>query len=231
MSAEEITELFRTYADLNMYAKVDTVVRTINIDTITIEDYTFKTTMTEKPLEVKAKEVAEMIQKIREGRYNLITGYQEVNYSEGALKFMNAELQELELEYLRLFTGAAVSSYLTYTFIFLPTAENSGSAVPLFRLSRNSGISDGGGGGEQISIIIEPSGNTASVSSDITGKGLRYRIPEEAQVKVQYRGNVAAQIRTVIAQFGRVAALSADASNVEFDGETGGLKSVKLQSE
>jgi len=118
LSEDEIQAIFSKYAVLNLYARVDTVVRTINIDTITIQDYTFKTTMTNKPLEVKAREMADMIHRIREGRYNLLTGYQEVNYSEGALKFMNEELLALEEEYLRLFTGAVVKNELTYSFIF-----------------------------------------------------------------------------------------------------------------
>jgi hypothetical protein len=240
MSPDEIMEIFRNYADLNVYAKVDTIVRTINIDTITIENYTFRTTMTEKPLEVKAEETAAMIAKIREGCYNLLTGYQEVNYSEGTLKFMYDELQGLEEEYLRLFTGAVVTSYFTYSFTYLPTAENIGNTLPLFRLSKNSGIVEAGGAGEAVSIRIETSGNTAGVlaasgNSELISKnaqhGLFYRIPEEAEIKIFYRGNTAAQLRSIISQFGLVSALPANASNVEFDGRTGGLKSVKLEAE
>ncbi|RLD81458.1 MAG: hypothetical protein DRJ15_04275, partial [Bacteroidetes bacterium] len=46
MTEDEVRAMFSKYADLNLYPKVDTIVRTINIDTITIQDYTFKTTMT-----------------------------------------------------------------------------------------------------------------------------------------------------------------------------------------
>lgn len=240
MSPDEIMEIFRNYADLNMYAKVDTIVRTINIDTITIENYTFRTTITEKPLEVKAEETAEMIVRIREGRYNLLTGYQEVNYSEGTLKFMYDELQGLEEEYLRLFTGAVVTSYFTYSFTYLPTAESIGNTLPLFRLSKNSGIVEAEGAGEPVSIRIETSGNTAEVlavngSSELISNnmqhGLFYRIPEEAEIKILFRGTTAAQLRTIISQFGLVSALPANVSNIEFDGSTGGLKSLRLEAE
>ena len=230
---DEVMALFSKYADLNLYAKVDTIVRTINIDTITIENYTFKTTMTDKPLEVKAREVADMIHRIREGRYNLLIGYQEVNYSEGALKFMNEELLKLEEEYLRLFTGAVVKSNLTYSFIFLPGPENSGSSVPIFHLSEATGIAEGSGDGEQGMILVESHGNASAISSGEanSGAGLVYRIPEEAEVKLIYNGNTVAQIHTAISQFGRVASLPANVSNVEFDGSTGGLKSLKLKAE
>ena len=229
MSRDEVMDIFRHYADLNIYAKVDTIVRTINIDTITIEDYTFRTTMTAKPLEVKAAEVAGMIKKIREGRYNLLTGYQEVNYSEGALKFMNEELLNMEQEYLRLFTGAAVTSYLTYTFTYLPTEASIGNNITVFALSKTEGISKGGG--DQVSVNITLSGNTANISASNngTGNGIYYRLPEEAEVKILYQGKTAAQDRVAISQFGKLGVLPASASNVEFDGKTGGLKSVKFQ--
>ena len=233
MSDDEVMAIFSKYADLNLYAKVDTIVRTINIDTITIEDYTFKTTMTNKPLEVKAREVADMIHRVREGRYNLLTGYQEVNYSEGALKFMNEELLKMEEEYLCLFTGAVVKSNLTYSFTFLPTAENSGSSVPIFNFSESNGIAESNGGGGQAMILVESHGNTSVLASGEanSGGGLVYRIPEEAEVKLIYNGNTLAKINAAISQFGRVASLPAGVSNVEFDGETGGLRSIQLDAE
>ncbi len=233
MTEDEVRAMFSKYADLNLYPKVDTIVRTINIDTITIQDYTFKTTMTNKPLDVKAREVAEMIQKVREGRFNLINGYQEVNYSEGALKFMNDELLRMEEEYLRLFTGAVVTQELTFSLTFLPTPENNGNSVPIFNMSPESGISEGSGGGIQGFIRIESHGNTSAISNGPanTGGGLVYRIPDEAIVMLIYNGSTIAQTRAAISQFGRVASLPADASNVEFDGATGGLKSIQLDAE
>lgn len=240
MSPDEIMQIFRNYADLNMYAKIDTIVRTINIDTITIENYTFRTTMTEKPLAVKAEETAEMIASIREGRFNLLTGYQEVNYSEGAIRFMHDELKALEEEYLRLFTGAVVKSNFTFSFTHLPTTESIGKTLSLFRLSKNTGIVEAGGAGEPVSIMIETSGNTATVlvingSSELISNtaphGLFYRIPEEAEIKILFRGNTAAQLQTPISQFGLVSVLPTSVSNVEFDGSTGGLKSLKLEAE
>jgi hypothetical protein len=233
LSEDEVRDLFSMYADLNLYARIDTVIRTINIDTITIEDYTFKTTMTNKPLEVKARETADMIHRIREGRYNLLTGYQEVNYSEGAMRFMNQELLKLEEDYLRLFTGAVVESELTYSFSFLPTMENSGSNVPIFNMSSSNGIAEGSGNGIQGYIRVDSHGNTSAFAQGEAndGGGLVYRIPEKAVVQLVYNGNTITQIFAGISQFGRVASLPADVSNVEFDGETGGLRSIRLEAE
>jgi hypothetical protein len=232
-SPDEQREIFNKYADLNLYARIDTIVRTINIDTITIEDYTFKTTMTNKPMEVKAREVADMIHRVREDRYNLLTGYQEVNYSAEALKFMSDELLQLEQEYLRLFTGAVVVQELTYSFIFLPTPENNGTDVPIFNFSSAGGVSEGTGSGNQCYIRIDSHGSTAAIGGDEArnGGGLVYRIPEAAIVRLSYNGKVVTQLSTGISQYGKVASLPQGVSDVEFDEKTGGLKSVKLEAE
>lgn len=233
LSADEVREIFNKYADLNLYARIDTIVRTINIDTITIEDYTFKTTMTDKPLDVKAREVADMIHRVRDDRYNLLTGYQEVNYSVDALEFMSDELLKLEKEYLRLFTGAIVENDITYSFTFLPTPENNGINVPIFNFSTSNGITEGEGNGTQAYIRVDIHGSTAAIAGNNAneGGGLVYRIPEQAMVRLIYGGNTVSQIKTAISQYGKVASLPAGANNVEFDGETGGLKSVKIEAE
>ena len=139
----------------------------------------------------------------------------------------------MEEEYLCLFTGAVVKSNLTYSFTFLPTAENSGSSVPIFNFSESNGIAESNGGGGQAMILVESHGNTSVLASGEanSGGGLVYRIPEEAEVKLIYNSNTLAKIHAAVSQFGRVASLPADVSNVEFDGETGGLRSIQLDAE
>jgi hypothetical protein len=233
LGSEEVMEMFSKYAEMNLYPKIDTIVRTINIDTVTIEDYSFRTTIIDKPLEVKARETAEMISRIREGRYNLLTGYQEVNYSEGTIRFMNDELLALEKEYMQLFTGAVVRSELTYSFTFLPSEENVNENVAIFNFSTGKGISEGGGGGTQGFIRVENHGNTAAIARGEarSGGGLVYRIPENATVRFIYNGETVARVTLPVSQLGKVASLPPGASDVEFDGETGGLKSVGLEAE
>ena len=76
---DEISEIFRMDAGYNMYPKIDTIVRRISIDTMIVRDLSFRTSMQQKPLEEKARETAVMIGRIREDRYNLLIGFQEVN--------------------------------------------------------------------------------------------------------------------------------------------------------
>ncbi|MDT8394772.1 MAG: DUF4831 family protein [Bacteroidales bacterium] len=231
VSRDEAMKIFQKNALFNIYPRVDTIVRTINIDTVTIEDYTFRTSMTAMPLELKAKEIAALIGKIRNDRYNLLTGYQEVNYSEGAVRFMSDELQELEQDYLRLFTGVAVTKQLTYSFSWLPTEKDAGSEEPLFRFSESKGITKGGSG-EQATITIIPSGNTDLLNTgNTTGKGLYYRLPGQSEIVIMLNGRLLAQMNAPISQFGKIAVLPSVAYDVEFDENTGGIRSVKLDAE
>lgn len=228
---DEAMKIFQKNASLNIYPRVDTIVRTINIDTVTIEDYTFRTSMTAMPLELKAKEIAALIEKIRNDRYNLLTGYQEVNYSEGAIRFMSDELQKLEQEYLRLFTGVAVTKQLTYSFSWLPAEKDAGSEEPLFRFSESKGITEGGSG-DQATITITPSGNTDLLNTgNSSGKGLYYRLPEQSEIVIMLDGKSVARMNAPISQFGKIAVLPSVAYDVEFDEQTGGIRSVKLDAE
>jgi hypothetical protein len=111
--------------------------------------------------------------------------------------------------------------------------ENSGSNVPIFNMSSSNGIAEGSGNGIQGYIRVDSHGNTSAFAQGEAndGGGLVYRIPEKAVVQLVYNGNTITQIFAGISQFGRVASLPADVSNVEFDGETGGLRSIRLEAE
>ncbi len=231
MSApDDFSKMFPKYAGFNIYRKVDTIVRTVNIDTMTIKDFSFQTTIAGKSLKMRAEEAATMISKIRESRYNLLTGYQEINYSEGAIKYMDTQLLALEEEYMRLFTGATRTSVIKYTFIFLPQESAIGENTALFKLSRSSGIQEGGSG-ETVSIRIGLAGNTARVAPVPQGGGFHYRLPEMADIRIYRSGVLLSQTRLPISQFGKIASLPVNASDVSFDENTGGLRSVKLVSE
>ena len=80
----------------------------VNIDTMTMERQYLKRTMVEKSPEQKAKEAADFISKIKDNRFNLISGYQEVNYNKETLEYMDTQLKILEKEYMKLFTGISI---------------------------------------------------------------------------------------------------------------------------
>jgi len=67
-------------ADISVFEKVDTIIRKINVDTMTVERQYYKRTMIEKTPEQKAQEAADFITKIKDNRFTLISGTSEVNY-------------------------------------------------------------------------------------------------------------------------------------------------------
>ncbi len=118
----EGNEDFSYYADYNRKKKIDTVVRKISIDTVTINRFLFKTSWVDKSDKEKANEAAQQILEIREARFHLISGYQEVNYGE-SMKYMNNQLKELENNYLELFLGKEVKTTDIQTVYYIPKKD------------------------------------------------------------------------------------------------------------
>jgi len=98
----DASENFRYEADYNKKLEIDTVIRKITIDTMTINKFVYRTNWVNKTPEERADDAAKQIKKIRDSRFNLLTGYHEVNFS-GSIKYMDNELKKLENQYLELF--------------------------------------------------------------------------------------------------------------------------------
>ena len=99
--------------------KVDTIVRKITIDTVTIKRFLYKTGWVNLTEEERANDAAKQIKNIRVSRFNLLTGYQEVNYGEG-IRYMDVELQKLAHEYMVLFLGREYRQMVVRSFVFDP---------------------------------------------------------------------------------------------------------------
>ncbi len=129
-------ELFRNYTDMSVFEKVDTIRRKVNIDTMTLERQYLKKTMVEKSPEQKAKEAADFLSKIKDNRFNLITGFQEVNYNKETLEFMDAQLKNLEKEYLKLFTGVRIHKTITFSYKYIPTPNQINTEIPVLKFNK-----------------------------------------------------------------------------------------------
>ena len=92
---EEGDEKFPYMSQYNKQKKTDTIIRVINIDTVTINRFLFKSSWIDKSNKDKAADAAMQIEKIRESRYNLISGYQEVNYGT-SMVYMDKQMQKME---------------------------------------------------------------------------------------------------------------------------------------
>ncbi len=229
-------ELFKYSADVSVFEKVDTIIRKINLDTITVERQFYKRTVVEKSPEQKAKEAADFISKIKENRFNLLSGAQEVNYNQETLEYMDTQLKTMEKEYLKLFTGISLYKSLDFSYKYIPVPNQINKEIPIFKFLRTKGIIDlDGTGGKIVTIKIQRVGNTNSVADYLNKaqkttktQGMIYRIPEVARVTVKYDGSIQ-ETQCLINQLGVVASLPASKWRVMYHKETGGIKGLEVQ--
>ena len=229
-------QLFKYFAEDNLYKKIDTIIRKINIDTLIIEKEIYKYSMVEKTLEQKAKEVANFISRIRENRFLLISGYQEVNYGE-SIEYMDKQLQKLENEYLKLFTGATMQKSFTKSFDFLPQTNDIGKAVSLFKFSAQNGVAEvNNKSAQNVNVVIESNEVTEGISkfaesimkSVNNTNGYYYRIPEYADILLVFKKKVIFKTNKRINQFGVISRTPSFNSKIEFYQNTGSIKKILL---
>ena len=227
-------DLFRYYAETNLYEKYDTIIQKVVVDTVTVEKIYIDRNWVEKSDEDKALEAANKISRIREARYNLITGYQEIAYEADALAYMDKQLVIMEQEYLSLFTGLAFQKQLTYSIAVNPAREDAGGSIPVFVFSERSGVKDiGAAGGEKINIYFEAIGDFGTLRS-ITGQrnssgsdhGFYYRIPVMARVRLTISNDLNVEGVFPLSQLGSVAYLPPNVTSVQFHPETGAVKTL-----
>jgi len=230
--------MFLYQAETNLYEKTDTSIRKVVVDTVTVEKMYFEKKWVEKSTEQKAVEAANMVSKLRENRFNLITGYHEIAYEAGTMSYMDQELQRMESEYLSLFTGIKIQKTLNYSFIVIPELTEDNTPIPVFVFSERSGIKDiGSAGGEKIYLDIETlmdnqqlSALTANRSqADKSNQGFYYRLPVSTKVSIEVGDDIKVEEVYQIAQFGTVTFLPATVSTVQFHPKTGGVKNILIE--
>ena len=203
---------FNYFADYNRKKKIDTIIRKITIDTVTIDRFLFKTSWVDKSQKEKANEAAMQIAKIRESRFNLITGYQEVNYGE-SMKYMDRQLNLLEKQYLELFLGKTMKTIETQTVYFTPSKNNDTKTIFT------------GADGTSIKIKVIPQGTSGKLAETPLAKqdNIFYRIPESTLIEITQNGTIHHRENIVINQLGVVAAVPLNKTHLQFDPETGSL--------
>ncbi len=228
-------DIFKYFAETNLYEETDTIIKKVVVDTAVIEKKYFEHRWVEKSDEQKAVEAANMISKIRENRFNLLTGYQEVAYDAGSITYMDEQLKEMEKEYLSLFTGLTIDKTYKYSFTALPKADAESTLLPVFTFSERNGVAGtGASGGEKVNLRIEKTGEINQLSEKLAavnqdgkdGQGFFYRIPGTALVSLEVSKDIKIQKTCAISQLGVIASLPANASVVQFHPETGGVRAI-----
>lgn len=219
---------FRYFAEHSLFQRIDTIVRRITIDTTVIRRNILQSAWVDRNPEQKARAAAEMIQKIRESRFNLISGFQEVNFSQ--IDYMDKQMLKLEEEYLSLFTGIEQKSLIDHVIYYIPDQETKGFQT-IARFSEQNGVLESGNRGEPVQLVIEPAGNTRELSKPGSlgrlNNALYYRIPDKAEVSILFKGKVFQRQRVVVNQLGSIAVAPATRTRLVFDPETGMTTSVK----
>ncbi len=229
-------EIFKYYADVSVFEKVDTIIRKVSIDTLTLERQILKRTMVDKSPEQKAREAADFIAKIKDNRFNLLTGYQEVSYNQETLEYMDTQLKLLEKEYMKLFTGISIQKSYTYDYKYIPFANQINTEIPIFKFLSDRGVMDlDEMGGGAITINIQRVGNTNQVTNYLSraieedeNHGFYYRIPELARVNVTQPDGTQEETQCVINQLGVVTYLPASKWKVNFHETSGSIKGLVI---
>ncbi|HPB26262.1 MAG TPA: DUF4831 family protein [Bacteroidales bacterium] len=231
-------DIFKSYTDLNLFVKVDTIIEKVNVDSVMIEKMTFKRSLVEKTPEQRAKEAADYIIKVKENRFNLISGFQEVNYDKETFKYMNDELEKMENEYRKLFTGITFTKKISYSFIYLPQSGKPVDTVPLFRFSTLRGVLDiTDVYGEIVSLSIKKYGNTDSLqvyqtkkdSLKVAQHGFYYRVPDYAEVNLFHSKGRNVSGKFLISQYGVLSSMPATIRRFATYPATGAIKNVGIK--
>ena len=211
---KEGDDLFPYMSQYNKQKKTDTIIRTINIDTVTINRFLFKSSWIDKTVSEKAREAALQIEKIREGRYHLISGYQEVNYGSSII-YMDKQLQKLESQYLELFLGRELKTIETQSFYYLPDKNKKVDELMRFN------------DGKLVNIKLTSNNISNNLPDVITSNNsVYYRIPASVTVTISSENKDFFSGRYLINQLGVVSSVPLEGTKLQFDAETGNLISI-----
>jgi hypothetical protein len=229
---------FKMFINYNIMEKVDTLFEFIHLDTVTIEKQTYRRSVVEKDQEQRARETSEYIIKLNEHKVNLLSGYQEVSYSDQSLALMISSLEQMISEYMSLFTGKTIVRAMTYNFVFIPEPGTRSKSFFLFSIDRNKGLSDLETGNASGNIYIElmPSLTTSKIApiadyqyaNTKTRKGFYYNIPEKTKLLLSNgSGEAIFESNILVNQFGVVHNLPANYNKILFFDNSASLKKVQ----
>ncbi|MBN2746815.1 MAG: DUF4831 family protein [Bacteroidales bacterium] len=234
----DYSETFKYFTGANLKEQIDTIVEKLNVDTMTIEKRIVRRSMVEKTLEEKAREAADFITVIKDQRLDIITGAQEVAYSDATIRLMNDELLKLEKEYMMLFMGITETYTYQYRYTYIPESHIYNALIPLFKFSKYTGVVDDEfQGGQMVYIKVSRGKNTMALNEFITANnqkiettnGFFYRIPEYAKFSILNGVEQIAEASFLISQFGVVTSLPAGNVNVQLYPNTGAIRKVELK--
>ena len=234
----DYTQTFKYFADANLKEMVDTLIEKISVDTLILEKQVLKRSLVEKTMEEKAKEAADFILHVQDQRFDILTGAQEVAYSEATISLMNNELKALEEEYMELFVGITNTSTFHYRYYYLPESEVYNASIPLFKFSTSMGImAEDASGGDLVFIKVDRARNTMNLEDFIAKnnpekeekRGLYYRIPEYSKFTIMQGDISKAEASFLISQFGVIGYLPPKYTKLQLYPNTGAIRKIDFE--
>ncbi len=189
-----------------------------------------------KSLEEKAAEAAHDILKLRKRKaLTLAAKYDKLPPDGEAYKEMTVGLDKIIADYLSLFIGKTINKKYQLAFDVVPDGKSNKGLVA-FRFSSTAGVlPESNVSGKPIMLEIDPNTDLkqkidATGAGEGTTKGIYYRIPVVAQVRLLNGADVLAQAKIAIAQFGVVTSLPDGLLNgeysIEFHPATGAIRTI-----
>ena len=168
----------------------------------------------EKSPEKRAAETADMILKLRQKKYQIVTGDTDATYSGEAMGAAIAELTRMEEEYMMLFTGYSETQTQVQRFEIVPDAFRESQMYIAFRLSETAGLvtADNMTGRPVVMEIVPqefklPEVTEEQKKSEAKPVEAYFRIPAICTVKLMDSGNVILQTRVPVYQLGQESSL------------------------
>lgn len=185
-----------------------------------------KTKLTDKEV---AMSVVEEIKKIRLAYFDLISGYQEVNYG-STMNYMIEELKTLENEYLSMFLGKSQINVTTKTFYIIP--EEGKNTVLIGKFSDIEGFNSKGGELVKINFVESSSSSVINKLSkdeieNVTySNKIFYRNPADVTMEISLGEQIISKNRIKISQLGNIMMIPINKMKLVFDTNTGQLLSI-----
>lgn len=181
--------------------------------------------MSEKEI---AQSIVEEIKKIRLAYFDLISGYQEIDYG-NTITYMLEELKKMEKEYLSLFVGKVERNDNVKTFYIIPEEGTNNYSVAKF--SDKEGFNSKTGDNVKIVLQEISSSNVKGISEDVIknttyNNKMVYREPAYVNMKLMKGDEILIDNRIQISQLGNFILLPINKMKLEFDNVSGRLISV-----
>jgi hypothetical protein len=195
----------------NTAMSIDTFYKTILTDTSFIRVPVLKEQLMVKTIDEKAEEAANFILELRYERFMMLTGNNATMVSDGAVR----RLDEIEKQYLELFTGKTFEERMRYTYFITPSGDDVFENIEVLEFSDKRGvIEQGGPGSEVLSLRIRKAGKTLLLKDPLRPEklpvrtnALYYRVPDLAFVEVSLGGHTLLNDRYPVSQCGEILAL------------------------